>query len=148
MVYKFRMLSGEVKDFIRDIEILPEQSFYDFHRAIVHDLHYDKSQIASFFLTSSGWEKLQEFTLFDISDGEVRSPLPMDKAIIKDYFFETRQRMIYVYDFFNERAFFIELMEIIKGMEKTGYPRVIYSVGRPPAQLLFDTGSTEEDGIE
>jgi len=137
MVYKFRMLSDEVKDFARDIEILGGQTFYDFHKAIQDDLGFDQSQIASFFLTNHQWEKEKEFTLFDMSDGESNAPVPMDKAMLKNYISELKQMMIYVFDFFNERSFFIELTEIQPEAPYSDYPAVTFSRGNPPQQILF-----------
>ena len=94
MVYKFRLISDEVKDFVRDIEILSEQTFYDLHCVMIHDFRYDKSQLASIFLTTRSWEKLQEFTLFDMSEEGKIHTLLMDKSVLKDYITDSKQRML------------------------------------------------------
>lgn len=132
------MISNEVKDFVRDIEIRSCQSFYDLHIAIQEDLHYDSSQIASFFLTNHDWEKELEFTLFDMTDDGKIPTIPMDKAILRDYMKEERQRFLYVFDFFNERAFFLELMDFAKELKLISYPRISLSKGSPPKQILFE----------
>jgi len=137
MIYKFRLLSDEVKDFIRDIEIRSDQTFFDFHRIIQDDLEYDNSQIASFFLTNHTWEKEKEFTLFDMTDGENNSIIPMDKAILRNFIHDQKQRLIYVFDVFNERSFFIELTETHKEIRYSQYPFVTFSKGNPPQQILF-----------
>ena len=142
MVYKFRLLSEEVKDFVRDVEIRSNQTFYDFHLIIQDDLGFDNSQIASFFLANSNWEKQKEFTLFDMSDGKNRTMVPMDKAILRDYISEQKQRLIYVFDFFNERSFYIELTDMQKEILYTDYPAVIFSKGNPPQQILFGTSNS------
>ena len=138
MVYRFRMISNEEKDFVRDIEICSEQTFFDLHKAIQEDLHYDSSQIASFFTTNQEWEKELEFTLFDMTDDESLSTVPMEKAELKDYI-SPRQRILYVFDFFNERAFFLELMDFNKELECIHYPRITNSEGFPPKQILMET---------
>ena len=137
MVFKFRLLSDEVKDFVRDIEIRSNQTFFDFHRVIQNDLEYDNSQIASFFLTNQTWEKEKEFTLFDMTDEENNSLIPMDKAILKNYMLDPKQRLIYVFDFFNERTFFIELIDTHNEIRYSDYPAVTFSKGNPPQQILF-----------
>ena len=137
MVFKFRLLSDEVKDFVRDIEIRSNQTFFDFHRMIQNDLEYDSSQIASFFLTNQAWEKEKEFTLFDMTDEENHSLVPMDKAILRNYILDPKQRLIYVYDFFNERTFFIELIDTQNEIRYSDYPAVTFSKGNPPQQILF-----------
>ena len=35
MIYRFTLISDEADDFIREIQIDPEATFYDFHEAIV-----------------------------------------------------------------------------------------------------------------
>jgi hypothetical protein len=137
MVFKFRLLSNEVKDFVRDIEIRSDQTFFDFHRMIQDDLGYDNSQIASFFITNQAWEKEKEFTLFDMTDEENNSLVPMDKAILRNYIRDPKQRLIYVFDFFNERTFFIELTDTQNEIRYSDYPAVIFSKGNPPQQILF-----------
>ncbi len=145
MVYKFRLISDEVKDFVRDIEILSEQTFYDLHCVMIHDFRYDKSQLASIFLTTRSWEKLQEFTLFDMSEEGKIHTLLMDKSVLKDYITDSKQRMLYVFDLFNERFIFIELIGTAKKTEKKGFPRITFSSGHPPRQILL--GSINPGGL-
>ena len=145
MLYKFRLLSDEVKDFVRDVELLSDQTFYDFHRILTYDLHYDKSQIASFFVSNENWEKLTEITLFDMSEeGERKDVHVMDRTRIDEFIKQPRQRLLYVFDFFNERLFFIELIHISEKKEKTAYPRISLSNGVPPHQLLFNNDNFED----
>jgi hypothetical protein len=139
MVFKFRLLSDEVKDFVRDVELLSDQTFYDFHRVLTYNLHYDKSQIASFFVSNENWEKLTEITLFDMSEEESSDGIyVMDRTRLDEFIMKEKQRLLYVFDFFNERLFFIELIEISEKKEKTAYPRVTLSQGSPPQQLFMD----------
>ncbi len=145
MVYKFRLISDEVKDFVRDIEILSEQTFYDLHSTMVEDFHYDRSQLASFFLTNGEWEKLQEFTLFDMSEDRKHHTSLMDKCTLKNYIDLPRQRMLYIFDIFNERLIFIELTETIQTPDSGHYPRITYSEGHPPRQIL--PGSINLEGL-
>jgi hypothetical protein len=148
MIFKFRLISNEVKDFVRDFELLSDQSFFDFHRAIIKELHYDKSQITSFFLAGNSWERLQEFALFDLSEGKSPNHIPMDQALLKDYLSRPKQRLLYVFDYFNDRVLKIELTEISPRQEKGGYPRVTFSRGHAPAQILEDmdiTGGADAD---
>ena len=113
MVLKFRLISNERDDFVRDFEILANQTFFKFHMAIQDNLHFDKSQIASFFTCNQQWEKEQEITLFELSEEEAAKVLVMDSTNIGDYLQDIHDKMIYVYDVFNERLFFIELVEIL-----------------------------------
>lgn len=48
MVYKFRIISDEVDDFLREIKIDSEASFYDLHEAILKCTGYKDDQMTSF----------------------------------------------------------------------------------------------------
>ena len=57
MVYKFRIISDEVDDFLREIQIDSEASFYDLHEAILKSTGYKDDQMTSFFICDDDWEK-------------------------------------------------------------------------------------------
>lgn len=148
MVFKFRMLSHEIKDFVRDIEIRANQTFYDFHKAIQDDLNFDSAQIASFFTTNQLWEKEKEFILFDISDVPNNATVPMDRARLRDYIKDPKQRLIYTFDIFNDRGLFIELVENLEESRYSDYPAIVFSKGAAPQQILFgsrDIGAITDD---
>ena len=50
MIYKFRLVSDEVDDFVREIQIDPEATFYDFHVAILKSVGYTDDELTSFFI--------------------------------------------------------------------------------------------------
>ena len=53
MIYRFTLISDEADDFIREIQIDPEATFYDFHEAILKSVGYANDQMTSFFICSS-----------------------------------------------------------------------------------------------
>ena len=138
MVLKFRLISNEQDDFIRDFEILAEQTFFHLHMAIQENLHFDKTQIASFFTCNQDWEKEQEITLFELSDEESAKVITMDNAVIGDHVGEVHDKLVYVFDVFNERLFFIELVEKHRKKPSMHYPRCCMEQGKAPQQLLMD----------
>ena len=139
MVLKFRLISNEQDDFIRDFEVLGEQTFFQFHMAIQDNLHFDKSQIASFFVCNEKWEKEQEITLFELSEEENANVIVMDNAVIKDYISEVHDKMLYVFDVFNERLFFMELVEKSDTDPSKQYPNCSFEQGHTPQQILMDS---------
>jgi len=139
MVLKFRLISNEQDDFIRDIEILNDQTFFQLHETIQDNLHFDKSQIASFFICNQQWEKEQEITLFELMEEEAAKVLVMDHTSIGDHIHDIHDKMIYVYDVFNERLFFIELVEILEQKSSMHYPYCSFEKGKAPQQLFMDT---------
>lgn len=144
MVFKFRLISDEEKDFVRDIEVLSEQTFYDLHSVMVEDFHYDKSQLSSFFLTTHEWEKQKEFTLFDMSEDRNHHTMLMDKSVLGNFIKDPRQRLLYLFDMFNERVIYIELTDIFKNEPNVKYPRITHSEGHPPRQMLSETINLED----
>lgn len=137
MVYKFRLISKEVKEFVRDIEILSDQYFYDFHSTLSKDFHYDSTHLASFFISDENWGKIQEITLFDFSEGTAKNINLMDKCILKDFVTKKGDRLLYIFDYFNKRLMFLELTEIHKKDKSLNYPRISLSQHSPPPQILI-----------
>ena len=50
MIYRFTIISDEVDDFVREIQIDPEATFLDFHEAILKSVGYTNDQMTSFFI--------------------------------------------------------------------------------------------------
>ena len=57
MIYRFTIISDEVDDFVREIQIDPDATFYDFHKAILKCAGYTDDQMTSFFICDEDWEK-------------------------------------------------------------------------------------------
>jgi hypothetical protein len=147
MIYKFRVISNEIDDFVREIAIDGNQTFLAFHQFIQKELAYDPSQMASFFTTDHDWQKETEITLIDMMDGDNPDLVVMENAAITDYMQSNKQRLLYVFDFFAERAFFIELFDIEDG--ELSLPSLFLSQGNPPEQimpdLMVDDGSFDDE---
>jgi hypothetical protein len=138
MIFKFRLLSSEKDDFIRDFEVRSDQTFYDLHMAIQKNCGYDSSQIASFFLCTNDWEKETEITLFELSEEHGKGILAMDNSVLSVHITGLKQRLLYIFDIFNERAFFIEVVGIRDDDSSKSYPYCTLSAGSPPVQVLPD----------
>ncbi len=115
MIVYLRILSDEINDFVKEIAIDDNQTFGDLHNFIQEILKYDATQMASFFTTDKEWNKEMEITLFDMTDGESNSLRVMQETIITEYIYEIGQRLLYVFDFFSERAFFMEVVKTAEG---------------------------------
>jgi hypothetical protein len=137
MVYKFVVLSDEDESFVREFEFLDTHTLFDFHTQIQDELEFDKSQLASFFLATDNWEKEEEFTLFDMGTGSST----MEDAIFEDVIFRKNQKLLYVFDFFNDRAFFIEYTGETKEIDGREYPCCTNSKSIPPKQIVFGASS-------
>lgn len=135
MIYKLRIISDEVKDFAREIMISSEHTFLDFHHTLQEDLGFDPGQLASFFITNDRWEKEIQITLIDMMDDESNKVITMEEALLGDYLKKNGQRLLYVFDFFSERSFFIELTDIMTNVKSEKLPKITFSHGDPPPQI-------------
>lgn len=139
MIFKFRMLSNEVEDFVRDYEVPYDMNLADFHTFLRESVQYSPAEMASIFTSDSEWEKMREFTSVDMGfgpsdDAEFPVPQPMDSITLGQLLHEKFGRLIYVFDIFNERQFFIELVEAKFAEDGVDYPRIVTSEGEPPVQ--------------
>lgn len=137
MVYKFVVLSDEDESFVREFEFLDSHTLMDFHNMIQDELEFDKSQMASFYMATDNWEKEEEFTLFDMGTGSST----MEVAVLEDIIFRKNQKLLYVFDFFNDRALFVEYTGEAKEVDGREYPSCTNSKGVPPKQVIFGSGS-------
>lgn len=134
------MISNEAEGFVRDFELQGNQTFYDFHLAIQKNLEYDNSQIASFQITDQSWVMTKELTLFDLDEDNLNIA-PMDVATIDEFVTDPKQRLLYMFDMFNDRALFIELVGKFKETESKKFPCCIFEKGEPPVQIKLDAGT-------
>lgn len=136
MVYKFRIISDEVDDFLREIKIDSEASFYDLHEAILESTGYKDDQMTSFFICDDDWEKETEITLEDMGQGSSEEDsYVMRDTKLSELLEDEKQKLLYVFDPLAERVFFIELSEIItkRNLEKAVCSR---KIGDAPQQTI------------
>ena len=138
MILLFRIISDEDQEFYRDLVIDGSDTFLDFHHVLQENLGYDASQLASFFITNENWEKQHEITLIDMMQEPGVETLTMGEVVMEQHFCQINQRMIYVFDFFSERAFFMELIELTDQKSPKKTPFIADAVGNPPLQLALD----------
>ena len=147
MICIFEISSSEAQEFKRLIHISSEQTFEDFHKIIQRTCNFDHSQLASFFLADDLWRKNIEITLLD-SGKSTSNLISMRTTKLVEYFSKTGQKMIYVFDYFNERFFYIELKEKLMKTDLKE-PFVAYEKGNAPVQFLInDYDITDVDIID
>ena len=135
MVYKFRLLSDEVEDFRRDIEIDSDATFLDLNKAILESVNFPDDQMTSFFICNNNWIKEVEITREDMGGMSEEENYIMSETVIGDIVEEEKQKLMYVFDPLGDRAFFMELskIEFGKSIDKA---ECVKSAGEPPVQLL------------
>lgn len=138
MIYLFRIISDENPDFFRDLIAAGSDTLLELHLALQEDFDYDPTQLASFIITNHDWEKEKEITLIDMMQDPGQESFTMDLVKLEEQITEINQRMLYLFDFFSERAFFIELIEKSDQPSPRKTPFIAHGEGEPPPQLTLD----------
>ena len=142
MIYNFLILSDEVDNFRREINIDADGTFYDLFKAITSSTGYNDKEMASFFLCDDEWRKKQEITLVEMDTDSDVDIFVMDETPLLDFLEEEKQKLMFVFDYVNDRSLFIKLAEIITG-KSLKKPQVVLSEGEAPSQFIdLDETST------
>ncbi len=115
MIFNFRVVSDEVDNFRRDIQIDADASFLDLRNAIYESVGYDKNQMCSFFLCDQDWERKREITLEDMGLDASEDAYIMEDTILSDEIEDEGQRLMLTFDYLNDRSFYIEMKSLVPG---------------------------------
>lgn len=115
MIFSFRVVSDEVDNFRRDIQIDADASFLDLRNAIYESVGYDKNQMCSFFLCNNDWERTREITLEDMGLDASEDAYIMEDTILSDELEDEGQRLMLTFDYLNDRSFYMELRKTEPG---------------------------------
>lgn len=135
MIFKFRIVSDGTDNFKRVIEIDAQSTFLDLKNAICDSVGYDKMQMDSFFICDDNWEKRKEITFEDMDFDSDEDVYLMEDAYLEDFIDDEGQRLLYVFDYMTDRAFFMEMTEMIPGRTLKD-PFCSLSQGKAPAQMM------------
>lgn len=135
MIFNFRLVSDEVDNFKREIEIDADDTFLDLRNAICDAVQYDRSEMCSFFLCDDSWEKEKEITLEDMGTDSDEDTYLMNECILSDYLDDEGQKLMFVFDYMTDRAFFLQLKKIITGKSLKD-PVCTLSMGKAPDQHI------------
>lgn len=147
LIYRFRMLSDENDNFVRDFEVPANYTLLQLNDFILKMLHYEPC-MASFFTSNSEWKCLKEYTLMDMGEGfddeELDQPEPMEKVRLDEVLHYLNDRLIYLFDPINERAFYMEVIEASEPQADMTYPRLQFE--HSPAPDQYDPEANEQSG--
>lgn len=105
MIYNFRIVSDEVDNFKREIQIDSDATFLEFRNAICDSVGYDKNQMSSFFMCDDGWEREREITLEDMGSDSSEDVYLMEDTPLSDFIEDDGQRLVWVFDYLTDRSF-------------------------------------------
>lgn len=135
MVYKFKLVSDEVSNFAREIEIDSESTFLQLRNVILDSVDYSKDELDSFFLCDDDWSKQEEITLEDMGSSSDQDIWIMDDTPLGELIEDEGQKLIFVFDYMTERSFFMELKEIVPGRNLVE-PLCTLKKGKAPEQTV------------
>lgn len=135
MVFNFRLVSDEVDNFRREIQIDADATFLDLRNAICDCVGYRKDEMSSFFLCDKNWEKEKEITLEDMGTDSSEDSYIMEECILSDELEDAGQHLMFTFDYLNDRSFFLELKSMVPGRD-LHEPVCTLSLGHAPAQEL------------
>lgn len=136
MVYRFKLVSDEVSNFSREIEIDSENTFLQLRNAILESVNYTKDELDSFFLCNDEWEREDEITLEDMGTSSSDQDLwLMENTHLSELIEDEGQKLSFVFDYLTERSFFMELKEMIPSRSLVE-PVCTFKLGNPPKQVI------------
>lgn len=152
MVYRFKLVSDEVCNFSREIEIDSEASFFQLRNTILDSVNYSKDGFDSFFLCDEDWEREDEITLEDMGTRSDQDLWLMDTTSLEEMIDEEGQKLMFVFDYEADRYFLMEMKEMIPGRSLVEGICTMKK-GNAPAQILdpdsiervIDTKSVEKE---
>ncbi len=149
-ILKFRMLSDENDNFVREYEVASQTTLLELHNFLLDSLEYEPC-IASFYTADEQWERTAEFTAedmgFDMADQQMEGAIPtmpMEEVVLSQILTHVNDRLIYLFDIFGNRAYFLELVAVTALDATATYPREIFAHATPADQ--YDPSSNIEDG--
>lgn len=133
MIFKFKIVSDEVNSFSREIEIDSENNFESLRNVILDSVAYSKDDPSSFFLCDDDWTMREEIVQFDMGVSSDQNIWIMADTKLSEMVDEEGQKLMFVFDYLDERAFFMELKEIIPG-KTLPQPLCTRKEGKAPIQ--------------
>ena len=142
MIFKFSLVSDEVANFKREIQIDGDATFFDLHKIIMECSGYGETEITAFYVCDDWWGKKEQITLIEIeTDSDVDS-FVMEEETLSDWLDEEKQKLMFMFDYHGERAFYMELSEMILG-KYLSEPICSKKQGTPPPQFLEEEEEEE-----
>ena len=117
------------KQFLREYEISPSATLYDFHNFLVGDLAFSPDQLVIFRGVDKDGVICSEYGLFDMGDGS------MDEVTIEKVIKRGEKELHYVFDMNRRRYIRFDFIETCEPLARVSYPRLVAEKGRNPEQF-------------
>lgn len=148
-IYRFRISFEDYDDVIREIEVLPKQTFLDLHRALHSATGYNPEVPSSFYVSNDHWKKGAEIAYLPNKHKAEQGVALMEESRLNRFIDDPHQKFYYVYNFDRPFDFHVQLIKILKEEEGKTYPALFRSIGQVPklpgVAVLPGEASKKED---
>ena len=104
--------------------------------------------MASCFTADDRWERIREFTAVDMGESNDEfAPVPMEKVLLAQILRNNRDRLVYQFDMFSQRSYYLELTGAKEAEKGFSYPRVAFENAPAPDQYDPDAVGADEGSI-
>lgn len=132
---RFRVYWEDDDQIYRDIEIRSNQSFLEFHQAIIQAYEFDGKHAASFFESNDRWQRGREINSEVLANKKDAPALSMMRTPVSALVAKPDQKFVYQYDPAKHWHFLVELIGVSKDEDPwRTYPFVLRKEGIAPAQ--------------
>lgn len=132
---RFRVYWEDDDQIYRDIEIRSNQTFLEFHKAILAAYEFDGKHTASFYESNDRWQRNREINSEVLVNKKDAPALSMMRTPVSALVSKPDQKFVYQYDPAKQWTFLVELIGVIKDEDqKRTYPFISRKEGLGPAQ--------------
>ncbi len=137
MVFKFKIISDHVGDFVLHINADANNTFLQLHKSIQLACRFDQSELATFFMADEEWDKILEIPMH-IKGGNPKLALrPMKQVKLGELLKEQELNLIYVFDIRNQKSLYIQIKDI-ESDKQLLEPILVLKIGNAPMQHSFN----------
>ena len=135
MIFEFNIkCKDDNNNFALTIYIDENQTFLDFHNSIYLCSGFETPQMTSFFASDNDWNRGKEITLLEVDE---KIPF-MENTKINELVSNKGDKLIYLFDFFSDRFYKVELTNIIEKGNQKQLPKCTQVIGEAPKQIIID----------
>lgn len=131
-IYRFRISFEDYDDIIREIDLLPKQTFLDLHKALHATTGYNPEVPSSFYVSNDHWKKGDEIAYLPDDRKKERDVALMENSKLSKFIDDPHQKFYYVYNVSHPFDFHVQLIKILKEEAGKEYPSLFKNIGQAP----------------
>ena len=148
-IYRFRVSFEDYDDIVREIDLLPKQTFLDLHKALHASTGYNPDVPSSFYVSNDHWKKGDEIAYLPDDRKKERGVALMEDSKLSKFIDDPHQKFYYIYNLSHPFDFHVQLIKILKEEAGKEYPALFKSTGQAPklpGSTAVPTDSTAKKG--